>query len=93
LVLFWYGNLDKQAEMRSATCSLLILSVKSLSPPLSITAKDNDGLISNLKRAGIIESDRIERAMKSIDRGKYVRKDPYRDTPQILGFNATISAP
>ncbi|CAG8762680.1 8833_t:CDS:2, partial [Racocetra fulgida] len=32
-------------------------------------------------------------AMKSVDRGKYVKYDPYRDSPQQIGYGATISAP
>ncbi|CAG8778617.1 8446_t:CDS:2, partial [Racocetra persica] len=57
------------------------------------SANSNSGLVNNLKKAGIFQSDRVEQAMKSVDRGKYVKYDPYRDSPQQIGYGATISAP
>ncbi|KAI9910287.1 hypothetical protein PsorP6_011074 [Peronosclerospora sorghi] len=70
------------------------------------SAVSNDGLVDNLTRAGIIQSQRVARAMKATDRALYVtpRDDPegarlvspaqaYQDAPQPLGFGQTISAP
>ena len=31
--------------------------------------------------------------MKGIDRADFTNNDPYKDCPQYLGFQATISAP
>ena len=31
--------------------------------------------------------------MEAADRYKYSKKDPYYDSPQYIGFGATISAP
>jgi hypothetical protein len=57
------------------------------------SANNNDGLVNNLKSAEIISSKRVEEAMKTVDRGNYVSQSPYRDSPQQLGYGATISAP
>jgi hypothetical protein len=54
----------------------------------------NAELVHNLKRAGIIKSPEVERAMLAVDRRHYlVTGDPYHDSPQIIGHGATISAP
>lgn len=42
---------------------------------------------------GIIRSESVENAMMSVDRGNYVKINPYMDAPQGIGFNVTISAP
>jgi len=59
------------------------------------SAATNDGLVANLSRAGFVSGKRVEQAMKTIDRKWFVptTKDPYEDSPQYLGDNATISAP
>lgn len=43
--------------------------------------------------AKIIESAVVERAMRDVDRGDFAPGDKYEDSPQTLGFGATISAP
>ena len=57
------------------------------------SAGSNEGLVNNLKAAKIIKSEKVEKAMKAVDRKHYVSQSPYKDTPQPLGFGATISAP
>jgi protein-L-isoaspartate(D-aspartate) O-methyltransferase len=73
------------------------------------SAFSNDGLVDNLARAGIVQSQRVIRAMRATDRAQYVtpaNEDPssqepsqvslaqaYQDAPQRLGFEQTISAP
>jgi len=57
------------------------------------SANSNEGLVDNLKAAKIITSKRVEEAMKAVDRKNYVSYSPYRDSPQQLGYGATISAP
>lgn len=57
-------------------------------------AKSNIDLIEHLRDSRIIKSDRVYTAMCSVDRGKYT--DPryaYVDSPQGIGYGATISAP
>ncbi|KAH9478209.1 Protein-L-isoaspartate(D-aspartate) O-methyltransferase [Psilocybe cubensis] len=48
-----------------------------------------------MKSNGIIHSDRIMKAMNSVDRGNYVprKSEAYEDSPQLIGHGATISAP
>lgn len=58
-------------------------------------AGSNDELVDQLKEYGIIQSDRVEQAMRAVDRGRYSR-DPlqaYKDNPHSIGHGATISAP
>ncbi|OMH85769.1 Protein-L-isoaspartate(D-aspartate) O-methyltransferase [Zancudomyces culisetae] len=43
--------------------------------------------------AGIIHSPRVVAAMMEIDRGEYSKYAPYEDSPQGIGYGATISAP
>lgn len=42
---------------------------------------------------GIIKSDTVANAMTSVDRKHYCPYAPYHDSPQSIGYSATISAP
>ena len=53
----------------------------------------NDELVNKLKDHGIIKSKRVEDAMKAVDRKNYSQYNPYMDSPQSIGYGATISAP
>ena len=56
----------------------------------------NAELVNNLHRNGVIEHDDVADAMRDVDRANYVIKgsgDPYQDSPQPIGYGATISAP
>lgn len=57
------------------------------------SAVSNQLLVSNLRKAGIIRTDAVENAMRSVDRGNYSFTDPYQDAPQPILHGATISAP
>ncbi|DAZ96271.1 TPA: hypothetical protein N0F65_008304 [Lagenidium giganteum] len=64
------------------------------------SALTNEGLVENLARAGIVQSQRVRDAMKAVDRAKYMAAqgpvDPriaYMDSPQPIGHQQTISAP
>ena len=35
----------------------------------------------------------VEDVMRSVDRGNYCSMNPYKDSPQTIGYRATISAP
>ena len=54
---------------------------------------ENTTLVENLKWNGTIKSKSVENVMKSIDRGDFCFSNPYYDSPQSIGYNATISAP
>ncbi|KIV96665.1 protein-L-isoaspartate O-methyltransferase [Exophiala mesophila] len=60
------------------------------------SGRSNAELISNLFSAGLITAPRVRDAMSSVDRAHYCPSSPlaaYEDSPQSIGFNATISAP
>ncbi|PWN30154.1 protein-L-isoaspartate O-methyltransferase [Jaminaea rosea] len=59
------------------------------------SGRTNQELISNLRREGLIHSTRVAEAMAKVDRKAYC-PDPrsaYQDSPQTIGYSATISAP
>ncbi|XP_049595369.1 l-isoaspartyl protein carboxyl methyltransferase, like [Syngnathus scovelli] len=57
------------------------------------SGKTHQELITRLRDHGVIQSDRVFSAMLATDRGIYSRDYPYADSPQSIGFQATISAP
>ncbi|CBX98113.1 hypothetical protein IAQ61_010218 [Plenodomus lingam] len=57
------------------------------------SGSSNESLITNLRRNGLIDSDRVEQAMLKVDRAHYAPSRPYEDSPQTIGHRATISAP
>ena len=42
---------------------------------------------------GILKTDRVVDAMLQVDRGHFSSTSPYADSPQTIGYRATISAP
>ncbi|CEM18497.1 unnamed protein product [Vitrella brassicaformis CCMP3155] len=50
-------------------------------------------LLNNLRQEGILKTNRIFDVMSKVDRKKYVKDFPYQDSPQPIGWGATISAP
>uniref|UniRef100_A0A3B4C6H3 Protein-L-isoaspartate O-methyltransferase n=2 Tax=Pygocentrus nattereri TaxID=42514 RepID=A0A3B4C6H3_PYGNA len=50
-------------------------------------------LVNNLRKNGIIKSDRVYEVMLATNRSHYSRCNPYMDSPQSIGYQATISAP
>ncbi|KAK5099513.1 hypothetical protein LTR70_002414 [Exophiala xenobiotica] len=57
------------------------------------SGRTNAELISNLYKSQLITSDRVRASMSSVDRAHYAPAAPYEDSPQSIGFSATISAP
>lgn len=59
------------------------------------SASNNNDFITLLKKYDVIHSDKVEKAMRSVDRGHYVYPgtNPYEDCPQPLFSGQTISAP
>jgi len=55
----------------------------------------NEELVNNLRKNGIIDSDRVADVMKTVNRGDFCRSErsAYDDAPQSIGFAVTISAP
>ena len=50
-------------------------------------------LINNLFNNKVINSERVRDVMLQVDRGFFAPQNPYEDSPQLIGSNATISAP
>ena len=46
-----------------------------------------------LSEHGIIKNQRAIDAMLAVDRGHFVSSNQYMDSPQYIGYGATISAP
>lgn len=55
--------------------------------------KTHKELIFALMSEGIIKNKEVGRVMELVDRRFYAPKNPYEDSPQGIGFGATISAP
>lgn len=55
--------------------------------------RDNNDLVSQLKRNKIVKTQRVEEAMRKVDRGNYCDLSSYMDSPQAIGYGVTISAP
>ena len=53
----------------------------------------NEGLVANLHKNGLIRSDAAREAMLKVDRAHFCPILPYEDSPQTIGYDATISAP
>ncbi|KOB65874.1 Protein-L-isoaspartate O-methyltransferase [Operophtera brumata] len=54
---------------------------------------NNADLVRNLRANGIIKTDSVANAMNAVDRKNYCPYAPYHDSPQSIGYSATISAP
>ncbi|XP_038638673.1 protein-L-isoaspartate(D-aspartate) O-methyltransferase-like [Scyliorhinus canicula] len=50
-------------------------------------------LVQNLRKNGVIRTPRVFEAMVATDRALYCSQNAYMDSPQSIGFQATISAP
>ncbi|XP_024912619.1 protein-L-isoaspartate(D-aspartate) O-methyltransferase isoform X1 [Cynoglossus semilaevis] len=50
-------------------------------------------LVNNLRKNGIIKTDKVYEVMLATDRSHFSRCNPYMDSPQSIGYQATISAP
>ncbi len=63
----------------------------------SASTTENDRLISYLKAEGVIRTERVERAMRAVDRALFVpsgqSSSAYADHPLPIGCGQTISAP
>ncbi|KAL6691230.1 protein-L-isoaspartate O-methyltransferase [Trichoderma pleuroticola] len=60
----------------------------------TISHGSNASLVEHLWTDGLILSPLVKAAFLKVDHGHYVNcNDPYEDRPQIIGYQATISAP
>jgi len=59
------------------------------------SGESNEQLIDNLLKGKVITSKAVADALKKVDRGNFVlsKSTAYEDSPQSIGYGATISAP
>ncbi|XP_068109488.1 protein-L-isoaspartate(D-aspartate) O-methyltransferase-like isoform X2 [Hyperolius riggenbachi] len=57
------------------------------------SGKTHSDLVNNLHKNGVIRSQRVLDIMLQTDRVHYIQNFPYMDSPQSIGYRATISAP
>ena len=55
--------------------------------------KSHKDLVNYLVKSNIITHKEVSQAMLKVDRGDFIANNPYMDSSQYLGYNATISAP
>ena len=83
----YFKKLHNIVKMKSAAFMKLASHKKS----------GNDELVDELKAKGVISSLEVEQVMRAVDRRDFVTEDrslyAYVDSPQPIGYNATISAP
>ncbi|KAJ5593008.1 Protein-L-isoaspartate(D-aspartate) O-methyltransferase [Penicillium hordei] len=70
-----------------------ISKARSMTMAWYCSGSTNTELIENLFKAGLIHNERVKDAMIGVDRAHYAPSRPYSDSPQPLGYGATISAP
>ena len=80
------GNTCGTLIFYAIACIILIMAWRS-------HGKNNLDLINNLRSNGVIKTSAVFDAMKQTDRKHYVSYNPYNDSPQSIGYQATISAP
>lgn len=61
----------------------------------SSSINKNKGMVEHLKIYGVIKSEKVAEVMETIDRASFVPDGtpPYVDSPMVIGYNVTISAP
>ncbi|XP_078262231.1 l-isoaspartyl protein carboxyl methyltransferase, like isoform X2 [Rhinoraja longicauda] len=76
---------------RLRTLQMGVLLVRTMA--WTSSGNSHSQLIENLRRDGVIRSDRVFKALMETDRVHYCKDFPFEDSPQSIGYHATISAP
>ena len=72
----------------------VMFSTKTTQPSHPGPKKLLNKLVDSLVDRGIIKSPKVNQTMRLVDRADYYHGyGPYQDTPQLIGYHATISAP
>jgi len=73
----------------------IFASKREMSNYWMAAARSNKDLLDQLKKYNVVQSKRVEVAMRQTDRGHYskIKEEAYNDTPHPIGWGATISAP
>lgn len=76
---------------------LLATALISVCAQSAMRFSSNSALIEHLARIGVLRSEKVRSAMLAVDRKNYCLpatvSHAYDDSPQYIGFDATISAP
>ncbi|XP_003224825.2 protein-L-isoaspartate(D-aspartate) O-methyltransferase isoform X1 [Anolis carolinensis] len=76
-----------------ALATLLMGLLLSRTMAWTSTGKTHAELLNNLYKNGVIKSQRVFDVLVATDRAHYIKYFPYMDSPQSIGYKATISAP
>lgn len=84
---------DMSSFLRLATITLPFGLLFTRVMAWTSSGKTHTDLINNLRKNGVIRSQRVFDVLIATDRAHYIRNFPYMDSPQSIGYKATISAP
>ncbi|XP_056402829.1 protein-L-isoaspartate(D-aspartate) O-methyltransferase-like isoform X3 [Hyla sarda] len=84
---------DMSSFLRLATITLPFGLLLSRVMAWTSSGKTHADLINNLRKNGVIRSQRVQDVLMATDRALYIKNFPYMDSPQSIGYKATISAP
>ncbi|KAM4662726.1 protein-L-isoaspartate(D-aspartate) O-methyltransferase-like [Discoglossus pictus] len=79
--------------LRLASVSLPLGFLFSRSMAWASSGKSHADLVNNLRKNGVVRSQRVYDVLLATDRAHYIQHFPYMDSPQSIGYKATISAP
>jgi hypothetical protein len=86
-------NLSCALRIRLSRAPILSSNRSTLTMSWRSSSTTNEGLVANLRKNGLIKSDAVREAMLKVDRAHFCSTLPYEDSPQTIGYDATISAP
>ena len=84
-----------RSEYDSLGLGLLPRTVHTHRADLPTLASPHSTMVTYLESSGLLKTQRIIRAMNQVDRACFTTNRPhsFEDSPQPIGWNATISAP
>ncbi|KLO80395.1 protein-L-isoaspartate(D-aspartate) O-methyltransferase [Fusarium fujikuroi] len=71
----------------------VLMRLFSINMAWTCSGDTNSALIENMWKNGLITDPRVKEAFLKVDRAHYAPAMPYEDSPQPIGYSATISAP
>ncbi|KAM3919245.1 protein-L-isoaspartate(D-aspartate) O-methyltransferase-like isoform 1-T1 [Leptodactylus fuscus] len=84
---------DMSAFLRLASITLPFGLLFTRVMAWTSSGKTHTDLINNLRKNGVIQAQRVHDVLMATDRALYIKNFPYMDSPQSIGYKATISAP
>ena len=71
----------------------VILNKDNVNINININKYKMEQLLNDLKNENVIKTSSVYNSMLQVDRADFTERNPYYDSPQSIGYNATISAP